>query len=142
MEEQTETDVVKYRVVTDPEVEQYFNYDLEVDDEGFLYDDDENLVGAVVEFKEYPDHETLTAIFQDLLVKAVMQTQDESADDAREMIEECDDESDFPDELDLSKTFSLFFTVEGHSGQYRMLLDNNDYWVGYSNGRRNDRWDI
>jgi len=54
MEKQTETNEVTYEVVTDPEVEQYFNYDLEVDESGFLYDDDENLVGAVVELECTP----------------------------------------------------------------------------------------
>jgi hypothetical protein len=142
MEEESQNDVVKYHVVKDAEIEQYFSYDLEVDDECFYYDDEENLMGAVVEFREYPDHETLTTIFDDLLVKAVLVTQElDDEDEAQEMIDEFDDEDDFPD-LDVSSTFSLLFTVDGHQGLYRMMLDNNDHWVGHSNGRRNDRWDI
>ena len=143
MEEQTETaEEVKYRVVEDAEIERYFSYDLEVDEDDFWYDDDGNLVGAVVEFKEYPDHETLTSIFDDLLVKAAMTTQEVGEDEAQELLEECEDEEEFEDELDISQSFSVFFRVEGHQGLYRMLLEDNDHWVGHSTGRRGDRWEI
>lgn len=142
-DEQTEiTSEVTYEIVKDANVSRFFAYDIEQDDEGFIYDDDENLLGTVVHFKQYPDRKTLTTIFDDLLVKAVMHTQDVDAEEAAEMIEDCDDEDDYDDEFDVSSTFSLLFTVDGHRGLYRMLLDNNDYWVGHSSGRKGDRFDI
>lgn len=52
-------------------------------------------MGTVVHFESYSTHETLTSIFDDLLVKAVMQTQDVGEEEAQEMIEDCDDEDDF-----------------------------------------------
>jgi hypothetical protein len=142
MEEQTETADVQYQVVKDAEIERFFAYDLEVDEEGFYYDDDGNLLGAVVAFDEYPTHETLTSIFDTLLCKGVMVTQEVDEADAQKMLEGVEDEEEFEEELDISESFSLFFTVEGHPGLYRMLLDCNDHWVGHSTGRRNDRWDI
>jgi hypothetical protein len=141
-EEQTETQEVNYEIVKDASIERFFNYDLQLDDEGFWYDDDENLMGAVVHFESYPTHETLTTIFDNLLVKAVMQTCDVDADEASELIEDCVDEDDFEDEFDVSSTFSVLFTVDGHRGLYRTLLDSNDYWTGHSSGRKSDRWDI
>ncbi len=141
-DEQTEvTSEVTYEIVKDANVARFFAYDIEQDDEGFIYDDDENLLGAVVRFDQYPDRKTLTTIFDDLLVKAVMHTQDVDAQDAEELIEDCDDEDDFEDEFDVSNTFSLLFTVDGHRGLYRMLLDSNDHWVGHSSGRKGDRFD-
>ena len=142
-EEQTETTEaaeVDYEVVKEASIERFFAYDLELDEEGFFYDDEENLLGAVVQFDEYPTHETLVNIFDDLLLKAVMQTQEVDEDEAQEMLDACDDESDYPDELDVSEAFSVFFKVEGHRGLYRMLLDNNDYWVGHSSGCKGDRF--
>lgn len=143
MEEQTETaEEVKYQVVQDAEIERYFSYDLEEDEEGFIFDDDGNLLGAVVDFKEYPTHDTLVTIFDDLLVKAVVQTQEVGEEEAQEMIEDCDDEEEFEDELDISQSFSVFFRVEGHQGLYRMLLEDNDHWTGHSSGKRSDRWSV
>jgi hypothetical protein len=133
---------VTYEIVKDANVARFFAYEIEQDEDGFIYDDDENLLGAVVRFEQYPDHSTLTGIFDDLLVKAVMHTQDVDSEEAEEMIEDCDDEDDFEDEFDVSSTFSLLFTVEGHRGLYRMLMDSNDYWVGHSSGRKGDRFDI
>jgi len=141
-EEQTETNEVTYEIDKEANVARFFAYEIEMDEEGFIYDDDENLLGAVVHFDVYPDNETLTTIFDDLLVSAVMHTQDVDEDDAAELIESCDDEDDYPDELDVSSTFSLLFTVNGHRGLYRTLLDSNDYWTGHSSGVRGDRWDI
>jgi hypothetical protein len=142
MEEQTETNEISYSVIEDADIEDYFSFDLEVDDDNYYYDDDGNLLGAVVEFEQFPDHDTLTSIFDDLLLKAVMSTQEVDEDEAQVLIDECDDEGDFPDELDVSEAFSVFFTIEKHDGLYRMLLDNNDHWIGHSDGRRIDRWDI
>jgi hypothetical protein len=139
--ETTETTDVDYEVVKDASIERFFSYELELDEEGFWYDDEENLLGAVVQFDEYPTHETLVSIFDDLLVKAVMQTQDVDSDEAQEMIEACDDEEDYEEELDVSESFSVFFKVDGHRGLYRCLLDNSDYWVGHSSGIKNDRWE-
>jgi hypothetical protein len=141
-DEQNEVSDVNYEIVKDANIERFFNYELQQDEDGFWYDDNENLMGAVVHFESYPTHDTLTATFDDLLVKAVMQTCDVEEDEAHEMIDDCDDEDDFPDEFDISNTFSLLFTVEGHRGLYRTLLDSNDYWTGHSTGRRDDRWDI
>ena len=141
-EEQTETNEVTYEIDKEANVARFFAYETEMDEEGFIFDDDENLLGAVVHFDVYPDNETLTTIFDDLLVSAVMHTQDVDEDDAAALIESCDDEDDYPDELDVSSTFSLLFTVNGHRGLYRTLLDSNDYWTGHSSGVRGDRWDI
>lgn len=132
---------VTYEVIADANVARFFTYELESDDEGFIYDDDGDLLGAVIHFEIFPDHETLTTIFDDLLIKAVMETQDVDEEDAGELIEGCDDEEDFPDELDVSNTFSVLFTVDGHRGIYRCLLDDNDYFIGHSNGIKGDRWD-
>jgi hypothetical protein len=142
MEEQTETTELDYEIVKEPNVERFFDYELELNDSGFLFDDEGNLMGALVEFKEYPNHETLTGIFDDLLLRAVQQTQEVDEDEAQEMIDECDDEDDFPDAFDVSNTFSVLFIVENHRGLYRVLLDCNDYWVGHSTGHMNDRWEI
>ncbi|MBK8129521.1 MAG: hypothetical protein IPK53_11690 [bacterium] len=141
-EEQTETNEVTYEIDKEANVARFFAYEIEMDEEGFIYDDDENLLGAVVHFESYPDNETLTTIFDDLLVSAVMHTQNVDEDDAAALIESCDDDDDFPEELDVSSTFSLLFTVNGHRGLYRTLLDSNDYWTGHSSGVRGDRWDI
>ena len=142
-DEQTEvTGKVTYEIVKDANVARFFAYEIETDEQGFIYDDDENLLCAVVHFEQYPTHGTLTRIFDDLLMKAVMHTQDVDAEEAEEMIEDCDDEDEFEDEFDVSSTFSLLFTVDGHHGLYRMLLDSNDYWVGHSSGRKGDRFDI
>ena len=138
--ETTEAAVVDYEVVKEASIERFFAYDLELDEEGFWYDDDENLLGAVVQFDEYPTHETLVSIFDDLLVKAVMQTQEVDEDEASEMIEACDDETDYPDELDVSEAFSILYRVSGHRGLYRCLLDGSDYWVGHSSGCKGDRF--
>jgi len=142
LEEEPGTDEVTYSVVQEAEIGQYFDIELEEDEDGFLYDEDENLLGAVVHFETYPTHETLRSIFDDLLIKAVMQTQEVDEDEAQELIDECEDEDDFPDELDISDTFSVLFTVEGHQGLYRTLLDDNDYWTGHSTGRHADRWEV
>jgi hypothetical protein len=139
--ETTEATEVDYKVMKEASIERFFSYELELDEEGFWYDDDENLLGAVVQFDEYPTHETLVSIFDDLLVKAVMQTQDVTQDEAQEMIDACDDEEDYEEELDVSEAFSVFFKVEEHRGLYRMLLDNTDYWVGHSTGCKGDRWE-
>jgi hypothetical protein len=64
-EEQTEvTDEVTYEIDMDANVARFFAYEIEMDEEGFIYDDDENLLGAVVHFESYPDNETLTTIFR------------------------------------------------------------------------------
>jgi hypothetical protein len=141
-DEQNETDEVKYRVVKDADIERYFTFDLEVDDDDFYYNEDGDLLAAVVEFRDYPDHETLTTIFDDLLLKAVMQTQECDEEEAQEFIDDCEDEEEFSAELDLAETFSVLFTVDGHQGLYRMLLDNNDHWVGHSDGTKHDKWDV
>jgi hypothetical protein len=143
-EEQTETTEsteADYEVVKDASIERFFSYELELDEEGFFYDDDENLLGAVVHFDEYPTHETLISIFDDLLLKAVMQTQEVDEDEASEMIEACDDEEDYEEELDVSQSFSLLFKVEGYRGLYRMLTESGDYWIGHSTGCKGDRWE-
>ena len=142
-EEQTEvTDDVTYEIDKEANVARFFAYETERDEEGFIYDDEENLIGAVVHLESYPDNETLTTIFDDLLVSAVMHTQDFDEDDAAALIESCDDEDDYPDELDVSSTFSLLFTVTGHRGLYRTLRESDDRWTGHSSGVRGDRWDI
>ena len=142
-DERTEvTEDVTYEIVKDANVSRFFAYEIETNENGFIFDDDENLMGAVVQFEAYPTHEKLSGIFDDLLMRAVMETQECDEEDAQEMIEDCDDEDDFPDEFDVSDTFSLLFTVEGHRGLYRMLLDSSDQWVGHSSGRKGDRWDI
>ena len=142
MPDREKTFAPEYRIVKDAQIEKHFAYHVEKDEDGFWYDDENCLLGAVVQFKEYPDHEMLTETYQDLLVKGVMQMKEVDADEARDYIDECEDESDFGEELDLSTTFSLLFIVDGHSGMYRMLLDANDYWVGHSSGLRKDRWEI
>jgi hypothetical protein len=138
--ETTEATEVDYEVVKDANIERFFAIDLELDEEGFFYDDEENLLGAVVQFDEYPTHETLVGIFDDLLVKAVMQTQDVTQDEAQEMIEACDDETDYEEELDVSESFSVFFKVDGHRGLYRMLSESSDYWIGHSTGCKGDKF--
>lgn len=142
MSDQEKNNPPQYRIVKDAAIENYFAYDVDQDEDGFWYDDDDNLLGAVVNFRTYPDHETLTDIFDDLLVRSVKHTQQIGESEAQELIDGCEDEDDFDDELDLSTTFSLLFFVEGHSGMYRVLLDCNDHWVGHSSGLRRDRFDI
>lgn len=141
-EEQTETNEVTYEIDKEANVARFFAYETEMDEEGFIYDDDENLLGAVVHFESYPDNETLTTIFDDLLVSAVMHTQSVLEDDAAELIDACDDEDDYPDELDIAKTFSLLYSVDGYKGLYRMLHESGDHWISHSNGVKGDRWDI
>ena len=136
------TEGVTYEIVQNPHVDRFFAYDIEVDETGFISDDDGNLFGALVHFETYPTHETLVSIFDDLLVRAVQQTQEVDAEEASEMIEACDDEDDFEDEFDISTTFSVLFKVDGHKGLYRTLLDTNDYWTGHSSGLKGDRFEI
>ena len=140
--ENTEVQDLDYEVVKDASIERFFSYDLQVDDHNFWYDDEDNLLGVVVAFKEYPDHETLTSIFEVLLIKAVMQIHDVDEEEAQEMIEDCGSPEEYPDELDVAEAASVLFTVEGHRGLYRMTVINDDYRVSHSTGRKNDRWDI
>jgi hypothetical protein len=142
VEEQSVTAKVRYRIVKNTEIESYFSFDLEADDSGFYHDGDGDLLGAVVAFKEYPDHETLTSIFDALLLKAVMKTKNADEDEAQVLIEDCGSEEDYPDELDVCENFSVFFTVAGHEGLYRMLLECNDYRVEHSTGQKKDRWEV
>lgn len=140
-DEQNEVTDVTYEIVKDANVSRFFAYEIEIDEDGFIFDDEACLMSALVRFDSYPTHETLTSIFEDLLVKAVMQTQDVSEDEAEELVQDFEDESDYPD-LSVSNTFSVLFTVDGHRGLYRMLFDSSDFWVGHSSGRRDDRWEI
>lgn len=133
---------VTYQILKDPHVDRFFAYDIEVDENGLITDDDGNLLGAVVHFDQYPDHSTLTSIFDDLLVRATMCTQEVDANDAREMIDACEDEGDYPAELDVSITFSLLFTVDGYRGLHRMIFESGDHWISHSRGCKGDRWDI
>jgi hypothetical protein len=143
MEDEHEVTDVTYEIVKDANVSRFFAYEIEIDEAtGFISDDAGNCLGAVVHFNQYPDHGTLTSIFDDLLNCAVQHTQDVDAEEASEMIEACDDEDDFEDEFDISSTFSLLFTVAGHKGLYRTLLDTNDYWTGHSSGHKGDRFEI
>ena len=132
---------VAYEVVKDVRIERFFSFDLAVDDSGFYYDDGELLLGAVVHFDTYPAHEHLNEIFHDLLIKAIMTTMEVDAEEAAELAEEYDAE-EFPSELDLSEDFSLFFTVEGYRGLYRLRILYGDTHVSWSNGRRDEKWDV
>ncbi len=131
-----------YQIVKDARIERFFDFELEVDEEDFYYDDDENLLGAVVSFVTYPDHETLTSIFDDLLIKAVQHTQDVDENEANEMVADCKDPEEYPDELDVAEDFSVFFTVEGYRGLYRVRILYSDLHVSHSSGRKNDRWEV
>jgi hypothetical protein len=142
MQDADETTDIEYSV-TDLNIKRYFTVDITANDENdFWLIDDFKFLGAVVTFNEYPDHETLTWIFNDLLIRAVMLAQEADGDEARGMLDEYDTEAEFPADLNLAETFSLFFIVEGHQGLYRMLLQNNDHWVGHSTGKKSDRWDV
>ena len=140
-EERTETQDIIYEIVKDANIGRFFAYDLQAEDDGFWLDDEDNVMGAVVHFETYPTHETLTGIYEDLLVKAVMHTQDVDEDEALELVQDFEDEDDYPD-LSVSNTFSILFAVDGHRGLYRTLRENGDYWTGHSTGRRGDRWEI
>src|SRR3990170_4970062 len=97
LEEETEVTDVTNEIVKDANIERFFSYDLEVVDEGFYCGDEENLMGAVVHLDAYLTHETLVSIFDDLLIKAVMQTQAVDEDEASELIRDYEDEDDYPD---------------------------------------------
>ena len=104
-EERTETQAITYEIVKDANIGRFFAYDLQAEDDGFWLDDEDNVMGAVVRFASYPTHKTLIGIFDDLLVKAVMQTQDVDEDEACELVQDCEDEDDYP-EFVVSSTFS------------------------------------
>jgi hypothetical protein len=142
MQDADETTDIEY-TVTNVSIKRHFTIDIAANDENnFWLIDDFKFLGAVVTFKEYPDHKTLMWIFNDLLIRAVMLAQEADEDEAREMLDECDTEEEFPADLGIAETFSMFFTVEGHQGLYRMLLQNNDHWIGHSTGKKGDRWGV
>lgn len=139
--ETSENHELDYAVVKDARIERFFSFDLEVDDEGFFYDDAELLLGAVVHFDAFPAHEQLNEIFHDLMVKAIVTTMEVDAEEAAELVNEYDAD-EFPSELSLSEDFSLFFTVEGYRGLYRLRILYGDTHVSWSNGRRDEKWDV
>ena len=139
--EASELHELDYEIVKDARIERFFSFDLEVDDEGFFYDDAELLLGAVVHFDSYPVHEQLNEIFHDLMVKAIMTTMEVDGEEAAELADEYDAD-EFPSELSLSEDFSLFFTVEGYRGLYRLRILYGDTHVSWSNGRRDEKWDV
>jgi len=140
--ETTEDQDLDYEVVKDAKIDRYFDFELQVDDEGFFYNPSEDVLGAVVQFQSFPAHETLNDIFDDLLVKAVICTQEVDPQEAQEMIEDCEDPSEYSEELDVAEDFSVFFTVEGYRGLYRLRILYGDTHVSWSNGRRDQRWEV
>ena len=140
--EAAESNEVEYEILKDASIERFFNFELQLDDEGYFYNEDEDLLGAVVQFENFPTQETLVSIYDDVLTQAVMTTQEVDEVEAAEMIEDCDDPSEYSAELDVAEDFSVFFLVANYRGIYRLRMINGDLHISHSSGRKHDRWDV